>query len=137
MWNRRNGLAAMVGAFVITLAGIGGAFATAAHASTPHVDWHARYERLAGACVGRKTFEIDGVTYRCRVVNMQTHPGATVKPKHVTTCKWRDSHATVLCVHRAPREVCREALATTLPCWRFTGSDTQVIWDWKGIVTTS
>jgi hypothetical protein len=53
-----------------------------------------------------------------------------------TTCRYRDRHARVLCVDRAPARVCREVFGHPT-CWWFTGSDTQVLWDWAGHSETS
>lgn len=51
-------------------------------------------------------------------------------------CEYNDSHAQLLCVTRAPRDVCRAALHVDT-CWWFTGSDSQVVFDWKGSAVTS
>ena len=51
-------------------------------------------------------------------------------------CQWNNDHATVLCLHRAPKAACREEFGTPV-CWWFTGSDTQVLVTWAGRVATS
>jgi hypothetical protein len=64
---------------------------------------------------------------------------ATAAPAqyHAGSCQWNNPRARVLCVHRAPADVCKEALGSTAPCWWFTGSDTQVVFNWRGLAVTS
>lgn len=46
-------------------------------------------------------------------------------------------HARILCVYRAPRDVCRAALNTSATCWWFTGSKQQIVFRWTGQVASS
>jgi len=52
-------------------------------------------------------------------------------------CKWTDPNAKVLCVGRAPNADCPIALRAPAPCWWFTGSDTQIVFNWSGKVANS
>ncbi len=52
-------------------------------------------------------------------------------------CTYRPG--TVLCVRRAPKDVCKAAFGHDFSraCWRFTGGDSQLVFDWRGRVRTS
>jgi len=64
--------------------------------------------------------------------------GAAVSHYRSGNCQWNNPHARVLCVGRADWQVCRDALGRhQAPCWWFTGSDTQVIFNWSGKAATS
>ena len=64
-------------------------------------------------------------------------PGSPVRHSR---CEWNDDHARVLCVHRAPQSICREAMGGRdrfRPCWWFVGSDTMIVFGWDGRVSVS
>jgi hypothetical protein len=64
----------------------------------------------------------------------RTHTAPVLK----TRCAWARPRARVLCVHRAPRAVCHDALGADVNvCWWFTGADTQLVFDWRGDVASS
>lgn len=53
------------------------------------------------------------------------------------SCQWNNPRAQVLCVHRADKYMCHDALRSWAPCWAFVGSDTEVIFNWRGRASTS
>jgi hypothetical protein len=64
--------------------------------------------------------------------------GAGASQYQTGTCEWNNPQATVLCVHRAPHNVCVAALNNTRqPCWWWTGSDSQIVFNWRGRVVQS
>jgi hypothetical protein len=44
-----------------------------------------------------------------------------------------------ICVNQAPEAICKDAFGKNFNrrCWWFTGSDTQLVFNWKGEVRTS
>lgn len=66
---------------------------------------------------------------------------------HSGTCQWNNPQAKVLCVHQAPESVCRDAgfvihthkhnARIVETCWWWVGSDTMIVWDWRGRVVSS
>ena len=73
--------------------------------------------------------------------------GVNAPQYHSGTCEWNNPDAKVLCVHRAPPSVCKEAgmviytrkhaARIVEPCWWWVGSDSMIVFDWRGRVTSS